>query len=140
MSEDFIHVYSRREAVSDGVQIRIDDGLRAEAGIKFPVFVTQKVWEKYLKVPVEMAGWQNLEGRIWDMLYMFRKEAIGNPEDVLEFEVIFQMPNKGNWERNERFYSPSKRDLRIVKLQSEIGPMDFDDASPAITIMVPGED
>lgn len=138
---EIIDSYSRKEAISDGFQVRIPDEVRKEAGIKYPVFVTRTVWDKYLVPPVEKGfSHQDLEGRIWDMLYMFVREARTNKESMLEFDVIFQMPDKGNWEKHESPLSSVKREHRVVKLTSMIGPMDIDDPSPAITITKPGED
>lgn len=134
---EIIHSYTRKEAVADGFQVRIPDDIRTEAGILFPVFVTRSVWDKYLKAPVEMKH-QDLEGRTWDMLYMLRIRAARNNSSSLSFQVIFQMPDKGNWEKNEKVMG--RRTFREVTLNAVVGPYDIDDLSPAITIMKPGED
>jgi hypothetical protein len=140
--EDFeiIDSYTRKQAIADGFQVRIPDDLRNDAGIRYPVFVTRNVWEKYLKVPVEMSRYQDLEGRIWDMLNQFRRKAMDNPKSFLQFETIFQLPDKGDWEKHEKLLEAGKRTFRVVTLNSVIGPMDIDDERPAITIMKPGED
>jgi len=83
---------------------------------------------------------QDLEGRIWDMLYMFALKARKNPSNQLTFEVVFQMPDKGDWERNEKVMEPGKKTFREVTLEALAGPTDIDDVRPAITIMKPGED
>lgn len=140
--EDYkiIDSYSRKEAVSYGFQVRIPDQLRKEAGVNYPVFVTRTVWDKYLKVPIELSGHQDLEGRIWDMLFMFRMKARKNPSNFLTFEVVFQMPDNGDWEANEKVMEQGKKTFREVTLEALAGPTDMDDLRPAITIMKPGED
>jgi hypothetical protein len=132
-----IDTYSRKEAIADGVQVRIPDQIRAEAGIKFPVFVTETVWERYIKVPAGMKH-QQFEGRIWDILTMFRHAARGNDSNRLKFKVHVQMA-VCDFNRNEKWVEGSKT-VREVELLSEIGAFDFDDPSPAITIFTEYDD
>lgn len=134
---EFIDSYSRREALNDGFQVRIPDDIRDDAGIKFPVYVTRTVWDKYLRVPVEMRH-QDLEGRIWDMLTMFKLKAMSNDSSRMQFKVVFQLPDR-DWEDNEKPVGDN-RTVREVILISVVGASDIDDARPAITIMKPGED
>ena len=136
-----IDSYTRKEAIADGFQARIPDSIRKEAGISYPVFVTDTVWEKYLKPPVEKGyECQSFEGRIWDMLYMFARKARETDSNHLFFEVIFQMPDAGNWEKHEKPLTAVKKTMRVVQLEATVGPMDIDDPQPAITITKPGED
>ena len=136
MNERFevVASYTRKEAIADGVQVRIEDKIRKEAGIRAPVFVTDTVWDRYLKVPAGMTGHQDMEGRIWDMLYMFALRARRNSDSPkVEFKVIFQMNRDVAWDKNER-RAGSNPELREVTLTAEIGALDIDDPSPAITI------
>ena len=133
---EIIHTYTRKQAINDGVQVRIPDQLIEEAGIKYPMFVTRNVWDEYLSVPVELVGYQDLDGRIWDMLFMFAMEARKISGDRLIFQVVFQILKDRKWQNNEK----GDECYREVTLYAVIGAMDFDDPSPAITIMKPGED
>jgi len=134
---DLVYSYTRSQALKDGVQVRIPDQLRKEAGIKYPVFVTCSVWDEYLRVPDKM--WhQDMESRIWDMLFMFAmKVHVEKPTtDKISFEVVFQIPKDRKLQSNEK----GDEYYREVTLDAVIGPMDFDNMAPVITIMKPGED
>ena len=56
----------------------------------------------------------------------------------MNFSLSVMMPKDVDWRQNEK--KDFARSHRVVTLQSNIGPADFDDPSPAITIMIPGED
>src|SRR5690606_6964222 len=111
---EIIYSYIRNHATAVWYQVSISYDLRNYAGIRYPVFVTRNIWEKYLKVPVEMSRHQDLEGRIWDMLNQFRRKAIDNPKSFLQFETIFQLPDKGDWEKHEKLLEAGKRTFRVV--------------------------
>lgn len=134
MKFDVVASYTRKEAIADGVQVRIEDKIRREAGIKVPVFVTETVWDRYLKVPAGLEGCQDMEGRIWDMLYTSVVVArMKRTTSRFTFKVLFQMPKDLALESNERKHGNVDGFIE-VELISEIGAMDFDDPSPAITI------
>ncbi len=59
---DTVHIYTRAQAVADGVQIEVTKTAQ-EAGIKFPVFITRSVFETYVAVPEGVAG-QDEAGRL----------------------------------------------------------------------------
>jgi hypothetical protein len=58
---------------------------------------------------------------------------------TVDFDFICRLPNKGDWEKNEKRQSINPVQ-RLVTLHSEIRARDLDDPSPAIFIMKPGED
>jgi len=130
--------YTRMEAVADGIQVPISPDIAKEAGIKFPVFLTRRVYDKYVLVPFEMPD-QSEEGRLWDILYMFSISARKCPGAELKFGFCCQLPDKGDWTKYEKVCE-GNRLLREVTLRAEIGPLDLDDPSPAITILFPDED
>jgi len=136
---NIIDVYSRKDAISDGVQVLANPKLTTESGIKFPVYLTEKVYNKYVKVPEGMDKFQNEESRLWDIFTMFKHFARGVDSDFIEFKVSVTLQPRGDWTPNERREGPDDPQ-RLVTLKAVIGPMDFDDPSPAITIMMPGED
>src|SRR5689334_16851328 len=65
-----IFSYTRSQAVADGVLVEVTK-TAAEAGIKFPVFITRGVFEQYVAVPPNVAG-QDEAGRLWDIVWMLR--------------------------------------------------------------------
>ncbi len=67
---EVISSYSRAEALEDGVLVDVS-AIAKEAGISFPVALTRAVWDKYVEVPPRVIG-QDEQGRLWDVLYMFR--------------------------------------------------------------------
>ncbi|WP_372776035.1 DUF6573 family protein [Mangrovibacterium sp.] len=91
MSKEFqiISSYTTKQAIADGVLVPVDSKISEEAGIVYPVLVTGTVWNRYIKVPEGMEH-QDLDGRLWDMLFMFavqvRKSKGGA---LLFFKVLF---------------------------------------------------
>lgn len=130
--------YTRAEAVTDGIQVPIYPGITKEAGIKYPVFFTRGVWDKYVVVPEGMTH-QNEDGRLWDVLFMFSLSARISNSAELKFQFCCQLPDDGNWTGYEKVCE-GNRNLREITLRAVIGPLDLDDPSPAITIMFPDED
>jgi hypothetical protein len=133
-----ISTYTTKEAVADGFLVRVADGQSKEAGIKYSVYMTKAVWDKYVEVPEGMKGEQDLAGRLWDILWMFMHSARNCPDPLLMFTFNCRLPDKGDWEQNEKM--AGERTMRTVTLKSVIQSQDFDDPSPAIFIMKPGED
>lgn len=122
---DIIYAYTRKQAAEDGEQVDVSTAA-AEAGIRFPVFLTRRVYDAYVTVPkgVEL---QDEAGRLWDIVWMLRF-AIKGLRDGSD-RVAY-----GLYVRNDN------RRARLVKLEAVCGPLDMDDPQPAITIMMPGED
>jgi hypothetical protein len=112
--------------------------LSREAGIKYPVFVTDKVYNKYVPVPETMA-YESSEGRLWDILFMFFWKARLTDSDELEFQLVVQLPDSGDWNKFEKICE-GNRQLREVTLKAIVSPKDLDDPQPAITILFPHED
>lgn len=130
--------YTRADAVNDGVQVAIPREITREAGIKFPVYMTQRVYSKYVLVPKGM-DYQNEDGRLWDILYMFAMQARKSISSVLMFEFVCQLPDTGDWTIYERICEENRL-FRLITLRAEIGPLDIDNPDPAITLMLPDED
>jgi len=130
--------YTRAEAVADGIQILIDPAITKEAGIKYPVFFTRGVWDKYVVVPKGLSH-QNEEGRLWDMLFMFSMQARKSNSAEIKFQFCCQLLDNGDWTEYESVCEGNSL-LREVTLRAVIGPLDLDDPSPAITILFPDED
>ncbi len=63
-----IHVYTRAQALADGVLIDVTETAR-EAGFRVPVALTAAVWADVREIPVAQKGIQDPEGRLWDLLH-----------------------------------------------------------------------
>jgi len=63
--------YTTKQAFEDGSLIKVDSGILTEIGIKFPVYLTDTVYKRYVEVRADFKDLQDLSGRIFDLLYMF---------------------------------------------------------------------
>lgn len=126
MELQMLCTYSREQALEDGVLVDVSQ-LAREAGIIFPVAVTESVYENYVKVPEGVNG-QDETGRLWDILWMLRTTITrARPStDRLEFQLYV---------RNNNDYT---KEPPLVTLVSVCGP--GDDIEPVLTIMMPDED
>lgn len=139
---EVIHSYSRREAIEDGVLVDAS-AMAKEAGFKYPLALTRTVWDRYVTPAEGLVGYgQSVEGRLWDVLmmlrYAIRRHGGGSR---LMFEVLFRMPDRDDWQANERTFREdgrTDRTMREVTLKSLIGPGDTPE--PVLTIMLPDED
>lgn len=125
-----IYAYTRSQAVADGVQIDVTKTAQ-EAGLRFPVFLTRTVFDAYVAVPPGVAC-QDEAGRLWDILWMLRF-AILRHSSINTHHATNRLP-VALYVRNDN------RKPRLVKLIATCGPLDIDDPSPAITVMMPDED
>ncbi len=136
---DVIDVYSTKDAIADGFLVPVNPSASKEAGIKFPVYLSRAAWDKYVVVPKGFEHEQDESGRLWDVLYMFAHKAKRTSGDSLNFTFICLCPCGDDWERHEQRV-PRQPLHREVTLFAQIRAYDFDDHSPAIFIMKPGED
>ena len=122
---EVIYAYTRKDALADGVQIDVSEVAR-EAGLKFPVYLTRAVWERYVTVP-DGVRCQDTQGRLWDIVWMLRCAArrTSGPQMLFGLHV----------RNNNRARTPP-----LVNLKAMCGPRDIDDPQPAITVMLPDED
>ena len=120
-----IYSYTRSQAVADGMQVDVSK-VAAEAGIRFPLFLTRAVFDSFVTVPPGVTA-QDEAGRLWDVVWMLRfairKAQTGQAR--LPFALYVRNDN----------HRP-----RLVKLVAMCGPLDIDDPAPAITVMLPDED
>src|SRR6266702_4308744 len=79
---DLVFSYSRKEAIVDGVLIDVTETAR-EAGFRYPVALTAALWSDVNAIP-ESVKWQDVTGRLWDILWMgvnaIRGSADGSTE------------------------------------------------------------
>ena len=121
-----IYSYTRSQAVADGVQVEVTK-TAAEAGIKFPVFLTRGVFDSFVTVPPGVSC-QDEAGRLWDIVWMLRIAILRVRPGVRRIPVALYVRN-----------SDTKRP-QLIKLIAACGPLDIDDPQPAITVMLPDED
>ena len=122
---DVVYSYTRAQAVADGVQVEVSK-VAAEAGIKFPMFLTRAVYDAYVTVPPDVSG-QDEAGRLWDVVWMTRFGILRARPGVDRVPVALYVRN-------------DNRAAKLVKLVATCGPLDIDDPKPAITVMLPDED
>ena len=106
--------YTRAEALADGVLFDVST-LAKEAGIKFPVAITAGVHS--LCTPPQKS-YQSFEGRLWDVVHMFKYGIKTSGGSRFTFSVIL---GKKRW-----------------VLLAVCGP--GDNYEPVITIMLPNEE
>jgi hypothetical protein len=119
---DVIYGYSRSQAIEDGAMVDVSE-LAREAGIKFPVAVTNGVWAEYIAVP-EGVKCQDEKGRAWDIVWMLRMAITAGKGGE---EIRYSLMVRNNNRRSKR-----------VTLKAVCGP--GDDGESVITIMLPDED
>ena len=122
---EVIYAYTRKQALADGVQVEVTQTAQ-EAGIKFPMFLTRAVWDAYVAVPEGVTA-QDEAGRLWDIVWMTRFAILRCKPGVSRIPVALYVRN-------------DNRAAKLVKLIATCGPLDVDDAQPAITVMMPDED
>jgi hypothetical protein len=126
-SSDLIDVYTRAEAIEDGVLVDVTS-LAREAGIKFPVAITQALFE--LLDPDEDDKdklMQDFTGRLWDVFTIFKAYAKKAKKNSFVFFHLAKVhwPTKG-----------PRRRLKGVKAVLHPG----DKGEPVLTFMMPDED
>ena len=125
--------YTRSQAVSDGVLVRVWDKLSREAGFKYRVCFTREAWADCVDWRREDSErkkgcYQDPEGRLWDVLWMAKNAVHHSSEGGTELLfTVLRIPVNG------RGVKPRPQRLKFV-----CGP--DDDGSPCITIMMPHED
>jgi hypothetical protein len=120
-----VYAYTRKQAVADGVQVDVTKTAQ-EAGIKYPMFLTRAVWDAYVAVPPDVTA-QDEAGRLWDVVWMTRFGILRARPGVDRIPVALYVRN-------------DNRRAKLVKLIAQCSPLDIDDPSPAITVMLPDED
>ena len=124
-NSQLIYSYTRSQAIADGFQIDVSK-IAAEAGIRFPVFITRGVYEKCVAVPSGVTG-QDEAGRLWDVVWMLRFAIIRSQPGTSRLSFALYVRN-------------SNSHARLTKLIATAGAVDIDDPAPAITVMLPDED
>jgi len=126
---DLISSYSRADALRDGVLIEGDSQLCREAGIRFPVAISDHLWGYVEPDNLADIPGQSVNGRLWDLLWLFSQAArnLRRPSDRISYRCIFLM--KTGKTRSRKV---------TVTVVAVCGP--GDDGEPVITLMLPEDD
>ncbi len=127
VSSDFVHSYSRRDALADGFLVDVTD-LARQAGFKVPVALTRAVWSQcveWTEADNSRQAHQDETGRLWDVLSMCFLAARATASSGLRF-ALMSVPRDGS------------ADAVSVELKALIHG--GDDGEPVVTIMLPDED
>lgn len=117
-----ISTYSRAEAIADGVLIDAPlNGLAKEAGIRFHCAMTAGLFGAINPNSDESRMGQDLEGRLWDMLTMFKLAARKSQGSEIRFSFLIQ---RIHW-----------RKPILMEVIAHCGP--GDNLEPVITFMLP---
>lgn len=131
-----LSVYTRTDALRDGVLVEVPRNLSIEAGIKIPVALTSEAWYYIDPGSLDKLSGQSITGRLWDLLHVFRVMASqARHTDRIYFNVAFLMPCLRG--RDKSIQIPGEHE-EVVSFKAICGP--GDDMKPVITIMLPWED
>ncbi|GIG29312.1 DUF6573 family protein [Cellulomonas marina] len=131
MSEPWpvIHTYTRREAISDGVLVELDE--HAAARIPWHTAITAAAYADAIEWDETNPLPQDESGRAWDVLVCaaaaVRSRAVPDRREQRIPMSVWRVPNTA--------HSVAPRPLRLV---AHLGP--GDDGEPVLTVMLPEED
>lgn len=126
---DVVYTYTRQQAIDDGCLVDISE-TAAEAGFAIPVALSRATWEdcvEWNEDDTKRQTYQDLSGRLWDVVYMAFIAACANRNSSTMFYQLYRVPRGGRGKK-----------ARKVTLKLIIGP--GDQGEPVITIMEPNED
>ncbi len=137
---ELLSIYLREEAIDDGILVDCTqdpfDELNRNAGVKFDVALTRSAFERYVEVPEQFKGSQDIKGRYWDIIFMF---ALAARKQANRMELLFEficLPNgSGSWSNEKRGPSPQERLVQLKAVSSS-----GDRGEPCLTFMLPSED
>jgi hypothetical protein len=115
---DFIHRYTRAEAIEDSVLIDVS-ATAQEAGIRYPVALTAAVWGRCVAVPPGVLC-QDEAGRLWDVVRLLRWAIRGSNDGAREVRFGVHVRNDNR-----------ERTPPLVRLKAVCGP--GDEGEPVIT-------
>jgi hypothetical protein len=122
--DEIIYMYTRKQAIEDGEQVDANSGELgriSSAHFKYPVFMTASVYNM-IEIAVNNERFANSWTGIWhDILSMSKHHYRTIDESSRSFQVLIR--------------GTGRRSLHI--LVASVGPMDFDDPRPVVTIMTP---
>ena len=122
---DVIHRYTREQALDDGVLVDLTH-LAKEAGLKFPLAMTNEAFFTYVEPTEDLLHWgQSVEGRAWDVVWMLSlaiRRSTGGTK--VRFQTMFLMPRRGGGKGRPR--------RETITFECTCGPGDH--GEPVMTI------
>lgn len=122
---EVIFTYTRKQAIADGYQTRLEGEhaeLARQAGWKVPVYITSGVRKMIDQAVASERHCNDYNGVLWDILWM---ACAASRKRQFNDTVIFTVIITGLGRK------------RHHPLCAQIGATDFDDPTPALTIMLP---
>jgi hypothetical protein len=151
-SVEVISVCTRQQAIEDGILVDCEQApmgeMRSEV-MKWPLAITATTFHRYVWPIDEEANLppgQSLEGRFWDVVWMFRAAVKGSLPSrsispcVLLFDFYCIVDGPALWP-NETIDATARSGpdgMRLVTLKAVSGP--GDEGEPVMTFMLPEED
>lgn len=121
---DIIHAYTRKQALEDGFQFKVDPDLTAEAGFKVPVYMTSGVNDLITQAVENKNHCNDANGVTWDILSVLMSTIrAARDSSIVKFKVIITGTGRKKYH----------------EFLAEIGPVDMDNQAPALTIMLSRE-
>jgi len=120
---EVIFTYTRQQAIEDGCQMLLTDEhaeIARQAGWKYPVYLTAGVTSLIEQAVASERHCNDYNGVLWDILWMSRFGKDIAP-DTRIFDVIITGAGR----------------KRTHQLYMQVGATDFNDPTPALTIMLP---
>lgn len=89
-----ISIYTRAQAIADGALVDVS-AVAKEAGFRHPTAVTAALWQVISTIPSDFPL-EDLEGRLWDVIWMARLQAGKCEAGVSQFtfELILHRADK----------------------------------------------
>lgn len=127
-----IYTYTRRQAVEEGEQVLLSEelGKAARQLYKWPVYMTNGVWQLVERAVANPLVGNSVDGVVWDILWMSRQCSVEMSESVSKFEVLIAGVGQDDASGGESV---------AFEMLVEAGPVDVDDPRPCLTIMLPRE-
>lgn len=118
-TSDIIYSYTRKDAIEDGYQIEVPLETSLEVGFKCPVFVTHPIFHSFVEDNPNPCQNDCLRGLLRQSFNAIKSARAGN-QSLLKFKGFTMRTSSGS---------------RTEDVFLQMGPLDIDDDSPALTIM-----
>lgn len=125
-----ISAYTRGDALNDGELIDVSSTAR-EAGILYPVALTRAAWADLVAWSDSDGGCQDETGRLWDVVTITRMRMR---------QAVDEANRAGTAQIQTHLYRVPAGKENPERANMVVGLALDETASPAVTIMLPGED
>lgn len=118
---------------------QVEDEMLKEVGIRIPVLIDKEVWSRYVEVPEGLKEQRGINGRLWDMLFMFNINAQLAKSEVFQFSFLCRLPEGWDFYSNEKSCHGTTVQ-RGVTLTASLMKYDNDSESPVVLIKLPDKE